>query len=288
MDRRQMIATLGGAAAAWPFAARAQQQAVLPVIGLVSAGSSDAHHVAGFRKGLNEAGYVENQNVTVEYHSLEGQFDRLPALMADLVRRRVAVIATAGNLAALAAKAATTTIPIVFGVGEDPVKLGLVASLARPGGYATGINIFASEVEAKRLGLLHDLVPKGVRIAVLVNPAKQAKIPRHFNTLKIQGGCTYKWTYKGTAENGSQRACRFQRLAAPGVPTREQTRRPLSLSCGEGVLAKRCHPTLSISPTRSKTWRRGCGSTRAAATIISAGCVRARRSRLARPLMDSD
>ena len=172
MNRRAFIAGLGGAAA-WPLAARAQL-ATMPIVSFVSGRSANTsvREVAAFHKGFNETGYVEGQNATIEYHWLEGQYDRLPPLMADFVRRRVAVIATLGsNPAALAAKAATTTIPIVFSVGEDAVKMGLVTSLARPGGNATGINFLNVEIGAKRLALLHELVPKAVRIAVLVNPA---------------------------------------------------------------------------------------------------------------------
>ena len=171
MRRRDFIAGIGGAAT-WPMAGRAQQQP-LPVVGFVNMSSADASagKAAAFREGLGETGYIDRQNVTVEYHWLEGQSDRLPPLMADLVRRRVAVIATPGTSeAALAAKAATATIPIVFGVGGDPVRFGLVASLARPGGNTTGINFFTQEVVAKRFGLLHELVPKALRVVVLINP----------------------------------------------------------------------------------------------------------------------
>jgi putative ABC transport system substrate-binding protein len=172
MRRREFIAGVG-IAAAWPVVARAQQP-VLPVIGFINMSSPEASagKAVAFREGLAETGHIDRQNVTVEYYWLEGQFDRLPALMADLVGRRVAVIATPGTSeGALAAKAATATIPIVFGVGGDPVRSGLVASLARPGGNATGINFFSQEVVAKRLGLLREVVPQAIRVGVLVNPA---------------------------------------------------------------------------------------------------------------------
>jgi putative tryptophan/tyrosine transport system substrate-binding protein len=156
---------------------RARKQAAMPVVGLLDPTSpaTYAHRLRGFRKGLNDAGYVEGENVLIQYNCAENQIERLPALATDLVRRRVAVIATSGGSApALAAKTATTTIPIVFSVGEDHVKLGLVASLARPEGNATGINFFIQEVVAKRLDLLRELVPRAVRMAVLVNPAHAA------------------------------------------------------------------------------------------------------------------
>ena len=175
--RREFLGALGGAAMAWPLVARAQP-APLPLIGFVSSAAADISYVTAFQQGLADSGYIEGRNLAVEYRWAEGRFERLPALLADLIQRRVAVIAVGGVTSGLAAKAATTTIPIVFIAADDPVKFGLVASLSRPGGNATGLNILTSELTTKRLELIRELVPTASVVAVLVNPRSPESEPQ--------------------------------------------------------------------------------------------------------------
>jgi putative ABC transport system substrate-binding protein len=223
LKRRDFILLLGGAAAAWPLAARAQQPA-MPVIGFL--GSASPHgfedRVRAFRQGLKDTGYVEGVDVAIEYRWAENQFDRLPALAAELVRRQVAVIAAASTPSALAAKAATTTIPIVFISGADPIRLGLVSNLARPDGNLTGVVFLGSELTAKRLELLRELLPRANRVAVLVNPANAELAEttlRDVELAAVPWGCKSKSSTPARAVRSMQ----FSQVLRTSVPTRSSS-----------------------------------------------------------------
>ena len=207
IDRREFITLLGGGAAAWSVAARAQQ--AVPLIGYVSSASADASYMTAFRQGLADLGYTDGRNVTVEFHWAEGEvFERLPALLADLIQRRVAVVAVGGVTSGLAAKAATTTIPIVFLAADDPVKFGLVASLSRPSGNATGLNLLTSELTTKRLELIRGLVPTASVIAVLVNPRSPESEPQS-RDIERAAGAVGQADSNSQCQHGSGHRCCF-------------------------------------------------------------------------------
>jgi putative ABC transport system substrate-binding protein len=209
MHRRTFLGHVLGGAVAVPLSARAQRPAV-PVIGFLHGASPEQRRMAAFRQGLGEGNFVEGRSVAIEYRWAEGRFDRLPEFANDLVRRRVSVIATPGNTAAaLAAKAATTTIPIVFGVSEDPVKFGLVASLARPGGNATGINYATTEIVAKRLSLLRELLPRATQVAVLLNPANVTNTRMTSQEVEAAAGAMGLQIQMLNASNGDEIASAF-------------------------------------------------------------------------------
>jgi putative tryptophan/tyrosine transport system substrate-binding protein len=215
MRRREFITLLGGATVAWPVAARAQQ--AMPVIGFLSItfAGEQPQWLAAFRKGLSETDYIEGHNVSIEYRWAEGQYNRLPELAADLIHHHVSVIVTPLSApAALAAKAATTTTPIVFSVGDDPVKLGLVASLARPDGNATGVNFFSTELSAKRLGLLRELLPKAARIGVLVNPTNVETTERAMKDINAAAGALGLQIQVLNASNGDEIDSAFTTLVS--------------------------------------------------------------------------
>src|SRR5262245_27802675 len=206
--RREFITLLGGAAAAWPLAARAQQ-ATMPAIGFLAPASQNEELLRGFRQGLKQAGFVDGENVAIMYRSADNEIDRLPALADDLARRQVAVIATVGQPAAFAAKATPAPIPILFAVAEDPARLGLVASLARPGGNLTGTNIFATELVTKRLQLLRELVPAATRVAMLVDPANKTIIERTLQEAESASRAMGLQTQVLHASNGREIAAAF-------------------------------------------------------------------------------